>query len=132
VVEGSQNPRHPGCIGISWRSRGCRPSWSPKTFGTSASRISVASERYLTRDGVVIRKFFLHVSNKEQKKRFLERIEEPEKNWQFSANDDKEREYWDAYMEAYEDMIQNTATKRPRVTWCPPTTSGLRALSSLQ
>jgi PPK2 family polyphosphate:nucleotide phosphotransferase len=68
-------------------------------------------ERYLTRNGVAIRKFFLHVSNKEQKKRFLERIEEPEKNWKFSANDAKEREYWDDYMEAYEDMIQNTATK---------------------
>ena len=68
-------------------------------------------ERYLTRNGVVIRKFFLHVSNKEQKKRFLERIDEPEKNWKFSANDAKEREHWDDYMEAYEDMIQNTATK---------------------
>ena len=68
-------------------------------------------ERYLTRNGVAIRKFFLHVSNKEQKKRFLERIEEPEKNWKFSANDAKEREHWDDYMEAYEDMIRNTATK---------------------
>ena len=68
-------------------------------------------ERYLTRNGVIIRKFFLHVSNKEQKKRFLERIEEPEKNWKFSANDAKERQYWKDYMEAYEDMIQNTATK---------------------
>ena len=68
-------------------------------------------ERYLTRNGVAIRKFFLHVSKKEQKERFLERIEEPEKNWKFSANDAKEREHWDDYMEAYEDMIQNTATK---------------------
>ena len=68
-------------------------------------------ERYLTRNGIVIRKFFLHVSKKEQKKRFLERIEEPEKNWKFSANDAKEREHWDDYMEAYEDMIPNTATK---------------------
>ena len=68
-------------------------------------------ERYLTRNGVVIRKFFLHVSKKEQKKRFLERIENPEKNWKFSANDAKEREHWDEYMEAYEDMIRNTATK---------------------
>ena len=68
-------------------------------------------ERYLTRNGVAIRKFFLHVSNKEQKKRFLERSEEPEKNWKFSANDAKERGYWDDYMEAYEDMIRNTATK---------------------
>ena len=68
-------------------------------------------ERYLTRNGIAIRKFFLHVSNKEQKKRFLERIEEPEKNWKFSANDAKERQYWDDYMDAYEDMIRNTATK---------------------
>jgi len=68
-------------------------------------------ERYLSRNGVCIRKFFLHVSKKEQKKRFLERIDEPEKNWKFSANDAKERKYWDDYMEAYEDMIRNTASK---------------------
>jgi len=68
-------------------------------------------ERYLGRNGVAIRKFFLHVSRKEQKKRFLERIEEPEKHWKFSANDAKEREHWDDYMDAYEDMIRNTATK---------------------
>ena len=71
-----------------------------------------AFERYLTRNGVAIRKFFLHVSNKEQRKRFLSRVEEPEKNWKFSASDTKEREHWDEYMEAYEDMIRNTATKR--------------------
>ena len=69
-------------------------------------------ERYLTRNGVAVRKFFLHVSNKEQRKRFLSRIEEPEKNWKFSANDAKERAYWDDYMAAYEDVIRNTATKR--------------------
>ena len=69
-------------------------------------------ERYLTRNGVAVRKFFLHVSNKEQRKRFLSRIAEPEKNWKFSANDAKEREHWDDYMEAYEDTIRNTATKR--------------------
>jgi PPK2 family polyphosphate:nucleotide phosphotransferase len=68
-------------------------------------------ERYLTRNGIAICKFFLHVSKQEQKKRFLERIEEPEKNWKFSAADTKERHYWKAYMEAYEDMIRNTATK---------------------
>jgi PPK2 family polyphosphate:nucleotide phosphotransferase len=68
-------------------------------------------ERYLARNGVVIRKFFLHVSRKEQKKRFLERLENPEKNWKFSSNDIKEREYWDDYMQAYEDMIRGTATK---------------------
>ena len=68
-------------------------------------------ERYLTRNGVAICKFFLHVSKKEQKKRFLERLDNPEKNWKFSANDAKERDYWDDYMEAYEDTIRNTATK---------------------
>jgi PPK2 family polyphosphate:nucleotide phosphotransferase len=70
-----------------------------------------AFERYLTRNGVIVRKFFLHVSKKEQRRRFLERIENPDKNWKFSANDAKEREHWKAYMEAYEDMIQHTATK---------------------
>jgi PPK2 family polyphosphate:nucleotide phosphotransferase len=68
-------------------------------------------ERYLTRNGVVIRKFFLHVSKKEQKKRFLERLENPEKNWKFSPSDLKERAYWDDYMQAYEDMIRHTATE---------------------
>jgi PPK2 family polyphosphate:nucleotide phosphotransferase len=71
-----------------------------------------AAERHLTRSGTVIRKFFLHVSREEQRKRFLERIEEPAKNWKFSANDVREREHWDEYMDAYEDMIRNTATKR--------------------
>ena len=68
-------------------------------------------EQYLSRNGVVIRKFFLHVSKKEQKRRFLERIENPVKNWKFSANDAAERDYWDDYMECYEDLIRETATK---------------------
>jgi len=68
-------------------------------------------ERYLTRNGVVIRKFFLHVSKKEQKKRFLARLDNPEKNWKFSASDLKERAFWDDYQEAYEDMIRHTATE---------------------
>ena len=55
-------------------------------------------EQYLSRNGVVVRKFFLHVSKKEQKKRFLERIEDPLKNWKFSSNDANERDYWDDYM----------------------------------
>jgi PPK2 family polyphosphate:nucleotide phosphotransferase len=67
-------------------------------------------ERYLARNGVAIRKFFLHVSRKEQKRRFLERIELPEKNWKFSASDAKERGYWKDYMKAYELAIRNTAT----------------------
>ncbi len=68
-------------------------------------------ERYLARNGIVIRKFFLHVSKKEQKKRFLERVENPSKNWKFSASDMGERQFWGQYMEAYEDMIRQTATK---------------------
>jgi PPK2 family polyphosphate:nucleotide phosphotransferase len=74
-----------------------------------------AHERYLTRNGVIVRKFFLHVSRKEQKKRFLERLDQPEKNWKFSAADVQEREHWDEYMEAYEEMIRNTAT--PHAPW---------------
>ena len=70
-----------------------------------------AFERYLTRNGVAVRKFFLHVSKKEQKRRFLERLDTAEKNWKFSAADVKEREYWDDYQAAYEDMIRNTATE---------------------
>lgn len=68
-------------------------------------------EQYLTHNGVVIRKFFLHVSKKEQKKRFLDRIDRPEKNWKFSSADARERGFWDDYMQAYEDMIRHTATK---------------------
>jgi PPK2 family polyphosphate:nucleotide phosphotransferase len=71
-----------------------------------------AFERYLTRNGFVVLKFFLHLSKKEQKKRFLERLEEPDKNWKFSMNDALERKHWDKYMQAYEDMIRNTSTKR--------------------
>jgi PPK2 family polyphosphate:nucleotide phosphotransferase len=67
-------------------------------------------EQYLTRNGVAVRKFFLHVSKKEQKRRFLERVDDPLKNWKFSSNDANERDYWDNYMEAYEDMIRQTAT----------------------
>jgi PPK2 family polyphosphate:nucleotide phosphotransferase len=72
-------------------------------------------ERYLARNGTVIRKFFLHVSQAEQKKRFLERLTEPEKHWKFSAADVRERAHWDAYMAAYEDMIRATAT--PHAPW---------------
>ncbi len=68
-------------------------------------------ERYLTRNGVAVRKFFLHVSKREQKRRFLERLENPEKHWKFSVSDTQERDYWDTYMNAYEDMIRNTARK---------------------
>jgi len=73
-----------------------------------------AYERHLTRNGVVVCKFFLNVSKKEQRRRLLERLEEPDKNWKFSADDINERQRWDAYMEAYEDMIRHTATD-----WAP-------------
>jgi polyphosphate kinase 2 (PPK2 family) len=68
-------------------------------------------ERYLTRNGIAVLKFFLHLSKKEQKRRFLERLENSEKNWKFSAADVKERQCWDDYQKAYEEMIQHTATK---------------------
>ena len=68
-------------------------------------------ERYLTHNGVVILKFFLHVSKQEQQKRFLARIDDPAKNWKFSINDVHEREHWDQYMQAYEETIKHTATK---------------------
>ncbi len=70
-----------------------------------------AFERYLARNGTIVLKFFLHVSRDEQKKRFLERVEHPEKNWKFSANDIKERAHWDDYMKAYEETIRATATE---------------------
>jgi PPK2 family polyphosphate:nucleotide phosphotransferase len=68
-------------------------------------------ERYLAHNGTLVLKFFLHVSKKEQKRRFLERLDERDKNWKFSANDAKERGYWDAYMDAYEAAIRATAKK---------------------
>jgi PPK2 family polyphosphate:nucleotide phosphotransferase len=68
-------------------------------------------EKYLADNGMVIMKFFLNISKEEQKERFLKRIEEPEKNWKFSAADVKERKYWDSYMEAFEDAINHTSTK---------------------
>jgi PPK2 family polyphosphate:nucleotide phosphotransferase len=70
-----------------------------------------AFERYLTRNGTIVLKFFLHVSNEEQQRRFLSRLDEPEKNWKFSANDAKERRFWKDYMRAYEETIRGTATK---------------------
>jgi PPK2 family polyphosphate:nucleotide phosphotransferase len=68
-------------------------------------------EQYLSHNGIIVRKFFLHLSRKEQKRRFLARLDEPEKNWKFSSADVRERASWDDYMSAYEDMIANTATR---------------------
>jgi PPK2 family polyphosphate:nucleotide phosphotransferase len=72
-------------------------------------------ERYLSRNGILVLKFFLHLSKKEQKKRFLSRLEEKEKNWKFSLADAQERAYWKQYQAAYEDAIRNTAT--PHAPW---------------
>lgn len=69
-------------------------------------------EKYLNRNGTVVIKFFLNVSKEEQKRRFIERVDNPDKNWKFSAADAKERGYWDDYMFAYEELIKNTSTKK--------------------
>ena len=71
-------------------------------------------ERHLERNGTLVLKFFLHLSRKEQKRRFLERLDNPEKNWKFSAADLKERDFWEAYHDAFEDMLRHTST-----SWAP-------------
>src|SRR4026209_2933213 len=70
-----------------------------------------AFERYLHRNGTAVVKFFLHISKEEQQKRFLERLDDPDKNWKFSVNDARERSFWDDYMEAYEETIRETASE---------------------
>ncbi len=70
-----------------------------------------AFERYLVHNGVEVLKFFLHLSKDEQKRRFLDRLDSPDKNWKFSEGDVKERAYWDKYAEAFEDMLVHTSTK---------------------
>ncbi len=72
-------------------------------------------EDYLARQGVIVLKFFLNLSKKEQKKRFMKRLDEPERNWKFSPSDIRERRYWDDYMRAFEEAIRATAT--PRAPW---------------
>jgi PPK2 family polyphosphate:nucleotide phosphotransferase len=74
-----------------------------------------AFERYLSRNGVVVRKFFLHVSREEQRRRFLDRLDEPGKNWKFSLADVRERRHWDEYMAAYEEVIRRTSS--PHAPW---------------
>jgi len=87
------------------------PKLTGKRIWTQRYEDISAFERYLTRNGVVILKFFLNVSRKEQKKRFLERLDHPEKNWKFSEADVTERGHWDEYMEAYEDAIRHSASE---------------------
>jgi PPK2 family polyphosphate:nucleotide phosphotransferase len=71
-------------------------------------------EKYLTNNGIVVLKFFLNVSKETQRKRFLERVDQPDKNWKFSAADILERQHWDSYMDAYEELLNHTSTP-----WAP-------------
>jgi len=82
-----------------------------KSFWNSRFQQINRFEKNLAENGTVILKFFLHVSREEQKKRFLERIDNPEKNWKFSLSDVEERKHWDRYMEAYEEMLPATSTE---------------------
>jgi PPK2 family polyphosphate:nucleotide phosphotransferase len=97
------------------RAQKLPPECVGKNIFDQRLRDIAAIEDYLVRNGTSVLKFFLHVSRKEQKKRFLERIDEPSKNWKFSSADVKERAYWDKYMDAYEAAIQATAT--PHAPW---------------
>ncbi len=96
---------HPGLLTAQRLPRPTKRIWNERFEDISAF------ERYLARNGYVIRKFFLNVSKSEQKQRFLARIDEPEKNWKFSLGDAKERGAWKDYMAAYEDAIRHTASK---------------------
>jgi PPK2 family polyphosphate:nucleotide phosphotransferase len=87
------------------------PSLIDKDIWENRFRDIRGFERYLANNGILTVKFFLNVSKKEQKRRFLERLDRPEKNWKFSSADMAERGYWDDYQEAYEDTIRNTATR---------------------
>ncbi len=82
-----------------------------KDLWTQRYEDMVALERYLCRNGIALRKFFLHLSHGEQRRRLLQRLEDPKRTWKFSAADAEERRYWDAYLEAYEEAIRDTATE---------------------
>ena len=103
------HPGDPGGAAAAGRARHARDIWDERYEDINNF------ERYLGRQGIVIRKFFLHVSREEQKKRFLKRLDEPEKHWKFSLGDVHEREHFDDYMRAYEAAIRATAT--PAAPW---------------
>jgi PPK2 family polyphosphate:nucleotide phosphotransferase len=90
------------------------PGTQGKAFWQARYEDINAFERHLVRNGTIILKFFLNISKQEQKRRFLERLENPEKHWKFSASDLAERGFWDQYMEAYEDAFSATSTE-----WAP-------------
>lgn len=97
---------HPDLLG----PQNLPPGKRGKTFWDSRYEDIVAFERHLVTNGTVILKFFLHVSKKEQKRRFIERLENPDKHWKFSTSDLAERGFWDDYMDAYEDALAATST----------------------
>jgi PPK2 family polyphosphate:nucleotide phosphotransferase len=102
---------HPQILG----SQRLPPSLVTKNIWTERMEDIAAFEKYATRNGIAIRKFFLHVSRNEQRRRFLERLEQPDKNWKFALSDIKERDRWREYMRAYEDVIRRTST--PAAPW---------------
>ena len=102
---------HPEILARQKLPEGCRT----KRIWDERLEDIAGAERYLARQGVVILKFFLHVSKEEQRRRFLARIEEAEKNWKFNAGDVAERAHWDAYQDAYEAAIRATAA--PHAPW---------------
>ncbi len=88
------------------------PAPGSKAFWKERMRSIRDYEAHLTRNGTVIVKFFLHVSKPEQRERFLDRIDHPDKNWKFSVGDVAERQHWDAYMDAYQQMLSATSTRQ--------------------
>ena len=95
-------------------TRSCRPASAARSSGTRATTTSTRFERHLARNGTLVLKFFLHLSKKEQKKRFLERLDDQDKHWKFSLADLDERGFWDDYQDAFEDALQHTSTE-----WAP-------------
>ena len=98
-----------GCTKSFSSGRSCRLSAS--TSGTRGWPISPISRTISPRQGTIILKFFLYVSRQEQKKRFIERLDQPDKRWKFSAADIREREFWDGYVQAFEEAVRATASK---------------------
>ena len=108
------------------RGRGHLGDADPKSIWEQRYRSIVDLERHLHANGTRIVKFFLHLSKEEQRKRFLERIDEPDKNWKFSEADIEERRFWKDYMKAYEKCLAPPAPGMRPGTWCPPTTRRTR------
>ena len=98
-----------------WRARSCRRSLIGKDIWKHRFKSIRGFERHLARNGTVVLKFFLHISQEEQRQRLLARLDEPAKRWKFNAGDIAERKLWDKYMAAYEDAIR--ATSRDHAPW---------------